>query len=78
MRGFNDWFLVLHSEMGCREVVLLHPEKKSRVRTDRRDADQFGELLWVNRTRPGRRPFGARPQARPMVGTADAHPVAAR
>jgi transposase len=49
--GFNDWFLKLLAEYGCREVVLIQPEKRSKNKTDRRDADTLGELLWTNRQR---------------------------
>jgi transposase len=49
--GFNDWLLELLHEYGAREVVLLHPEKPSRQKTDRRDANRLGELLWLNRLR---------------------------
>jgi len=49
--GFNDWFLKLLKEYGCREVVLVQPEKQSKTKTDRRDADSLGELLWTNRQR---------------------------
>jgi transposase len=49
--GFNDWLLELLREYGVREIVLLHPEKPSRQKTDRRDANRLGELLWVNRAR---------------------------
>ena len=49
--GFNDWFLALLAEYGCREIILLHPDKRSRRKTDRRDADALGQLLWVNRER---------------------------
>lgn len=79
--GFNDWFLALLAEMGCREIVLLHPEKKSRIKTDRRDADQLGELLWVNRTRlaRGEQPRGLRRVAIPSVrDAADRQLTAAR
>jgi transposase len=60
--GFNDWFLELLAAHGCREIVLLHPEKRSRKKTDRRDADQLGQLLWVNRERlkRGEKPQGLR------------------
>lgn len=56
--GFNDWLLELLDEFRCREVVLLHPEKRSRRKTDRRDAAALSELLWVNRDRlrDGRKP----------------------
>jgi transposase len=49
--GFNDWFLKLLAEYGCREVVLVQPEKRSKNKTDRRDANALGELLWTNRQR---------------------------
>ena len=49
--GFNDWLLKLLREQGCREVVLVQPEKQSKKKTDRRDANALGELLWVNRQR---------------------------
>jgi transposase len=31
--------------------VLVQPEKQSKTKTDRRDADNLGELLWTNRQR---------------------------
>ncbi len=49
--GFNDWLLEMLEEYGCRETVLIQPEKRSKKKTDRRDADALGELLWVNRKR---------------------------
>lgn len=49
--GFHDWLLELLPKYGCRDVVLVQPEKKSSCKTDRRDANQLGELLWVNRAR---------------------------
>jgi len=49
--GFNDWFLKLLTEYGCREIVLIQPEKRSKKKTDRRDANALGELLWTNRQR---------------------------
>jgi transposase len=49
--GFNDWLLKLLREYGCREIVLIQPEKRSKKKTDRRDANALGELLWVNRQR---------------------------
>ena len=49
--GFNDWFLKLLAEYGCREIVLVQPEKRSKNKTDRRDANALGELLWTNRER---------------------------
>ena len=49
--GFNDWLLKLLTEYGCRETILIQPEKRSKKKTDRRDAHALGELLWVNRLR---------------------------
>ena len=49
--GFNDWLLKLLTEYECRETILIQPEKRSKKKTDRRDAYALGELLWVNRQR---------------------------
>jgi len=49
--GFNDWLLKMLKEYGCRDTVLVQPEKRSKRKTDRRDANALGELLWVNRHR---------------------------
>ena len=49
--GFNDWLLELLGEYGAKDIVLLHPEKPAKQKTDRRDANRLGELLWVNRQR---------------------------
>ncbi len=49
--GFNDWLLKLLEEYGCRQTILVQPEKRSKRKTDRRDANELGEILWVNRER---------------------------
>ncbi len=49
--GFNDWLLKLLPEYGCHELVLVQPEKRSKKKTDRHDANALGELLWTNRQR---------------------------
>lgn len=49
--GFNDWLVKLLAEYGCHETVLVQPEKKDKQKTDRRDANTLGELLWTNRQR---------------------------
>ena len=49
--GFNEWLLKLLAEYGCRDVVLVQPEKRSKNKTDRRDANALGEILWTNRQR---------------------------
>jgi len=60
--GFNDWLLKMLAEYGCRETVLIQPEKRSKRKTDRRDAHQLSGLLWVNRDRliAGQRVEGVR------------------
>ena len=40
--GFNDWLLKLLAEYGCRETILIQPEKRSKKKTDRRDANALG------------------------------------
>ena len=49
--GFNDWLLELLPRCGCGQIVLVQPDKRGKKKTDRRDANQLGELLWVNRQR---------------------------
>jgi hypothetical protein len=49
--GFNDWLLEMLKEYGCCETVLIQPEKRSRKKTDRRDASALSQLLWVSRQR---------------------------
>ena len=49
--GFNDWLVVMLREYGCREIVLVQADERSKTKTDRRDANRLGELLWVNRQR---------------------------
>lgn len=68
--GFNDWLLAMLDEFGCREVVLIHPDKRSKRKTDRRDAAKLSELLWINgeRLKGGRKPRGLR---RVVVPNAD-------
>jgi transposase len=60
--GFNDWLLTMLAEHGCRETVLVQVEKRSKKKTDRRDAHQLSGLLWVNRGRlfAGQRVEGVR------------------
>jgi transposase len=60
--GFNGWLLKLLKEYGCREVILVQPEKRAKKKTDRRDANALGEILWVNRERflTGKRVQGIR------------------
>ena len=49
--GFNDWLLKFLRENGCRDTVLVQPEKRATKKTDRRDAGKLSQLLWVNRER---------------------------
>jgi transposase len=49
--GFNDWLLAELRRWKCREIVLIHPEKPSKKKTDRRDARKLADLLWLNRER---------------------------
>jgi len=60
--GFNYWLIRLLQEYGCRQVILIQPEKRSKRKTDRRDAGALAELLWVNRHRllSGKRVQGVR------------------
>lgn len=49
--GFNDWLIAELHQWKCREVVLIHPERPSKKKTDRRDAKKLSDLLWLNRLR---------------------------
>jgi len=50
--GFHDWLVQeLRAEAACRDVVVIQPKKRSKKKTDRRDANLLSELLWVNRER---------------------------
>jgi transposase len=60
--GFNEWLLKMLAEYECRETVLVQVEKRSKKKTDRRDAHQLSGILWVNRHRllAGQRVEGVR------------------
>ncbi len=47
--GFNDWLIEVLRHRNCSEIVLIHPEKPSKKKTDRRDAHKLADLLWLNR-----------------------------
>jgi transposase len=49
--GFNDWLIEELRKYDCHNIVLIHPEKPSKKKTDRRDARKLCDLLWVNRER---------------------------
>jgi transposase len=57
-------------EYGCSELILIQPEKRSKKKTDRRDANSLGEVLWVNRQRllEGRSVQGVRRVRWPSLG----------
>ena len=42
--GFNDWLIECLQSLSCREIVLIHPEKPSKRKTDRRDAHKLADL----------------------------------
>jgi transposase len=60
--GFNDWLIECLRKWNCQEIVLIHPEKPSKKKTDRRDAHKLADLLWLNRQRlaTGQRVHGLR------------------
>lgn len=47
--GFHDWLAELLPACGCREVILIQPDKRQKRKTDRRDAHALSETLWLNR-----------------------------
>ena len=49
--GFNHWLLKMLDEFGCRQTVLIRATKRASKKTDHRDANALGEVLWVNRKR---------------------------
>jgi transposase len=75
--GFNHWLVDMLGEYGCRELVLIQPEKRSKKKTDRRDAGALCEILWLNRERllGGKRVHGVRRVELPTPEDADARQV---
>ena len=71
--GFHDWLVELLPQFGCREVVLIQAETRSVRKTDRRDANALGELLWLNRGRllAGRKVQGLRRITPPSAAERD-------
>src|SRR5262245_31480626 len=51
--GFNHWLVQLLAEHACQETIVVQPGEQSKHKTDRRDASQLSEILWVNRERLG-------------------------
>ena len=49
--GFNDWLLKLLGQVGCRETVLIQPEKRSKRKTDRRAALRKRLAQWRTRAK---------------------------
>jgi len=60
--GFNDWLLEKLTKTRCSEIVVVQPEQSATHKTDKRDANALGELLWNHRKRlqGGQRPNGIR------------------
>jgi transposase len=49
--GFNNYLLELLEEYDCARIVLVQPEERKKIKTDRRDARALRESLWINRER---------------------------
>jgi len=75
--GFNDWLVKLLAEYDCRELIVVQPEKRSKKKTDRRDAGALCEILWLNRQRllAGKRVQGVRRVQLPSQEDGDARQV---
>jgi transposase len=60
--GFNDWLLEKLKKTCCSEIVVIQPDNSAVNKTDKRDANALGALLWNNRKRlqGGQRPNGIR------------------
>ena len=60
--GFNDWLLAKLQKTHCSEIVVIQPDNFAVNKTEKRDANALGELLWNNRKRlqGGQRPNGIR------------------
>ena len=60
--GFNDWLLEKLKKTACDEIVVVQAGNSAVNKTDKRDANALGELLWNNRKRfqNGQRPNGIR------------------
>ena len=75
--GLNHWLVKLLGEYDCRELIVVQPEKRSKKKTDRRDAGVLCEILWVNRQRllAGKRVQGVRRVELPSEEDGDARQV---
>ena len=49
--GFNDWLIRMLRDYRCHKVILIQPDDRKILKTDRRDAAALSELLWINRDR---------------------------
>jgi transposase len=49
--GFNDWLLEKLKKTACSEIVVIQADNSAVNKTDKRDANALGELLWNNRNR---------------------------
>jgi transposase len=60
--SFNDWLLEKLKKTRCSEIVVIQPDHSALNKTDKRDANALGALLWNNRKRlqGGQRPNGIR------------------
>ena len=60
--SFNDWLLEKLKKTQCKEIVVIQPNNTAVNKTDQRDTDALGALLWNNRKRfeGGQRPNGIR------------------
>jgi len=58
--SFNDWLLAKLKKTQCKEIVVVQPNNTAVNKTDKRDTDALGALLWNNRKRleGGQRPNG--------------------
>ena len=43
--GFNDWLIEVLHQWKCGDIVLIHPEKPPKKKTDRRDAKKTGGFV---------------------------------
>jgi transposase len=75
--GFNDWLVKLLGEYDCRNLIVVQAEKRSKKKTDRRDASALCEILWLNRGRvlAGKRVQGVRQVELPSQEDAEARQV---
>ncbi len=76
--GFNHWLIKKLNDYGCKEIVIVQPDKTSNKKTDRRDANALCELLWNNRKRlqNGERPNGIRRVVWPLDEDAEVRQLA--